>query len=116
VLHRLASSQEELDAVELEDQALDSGADRIRECACGVPATVVGRLRAVTLRPGEQTPAVTAQLYDGPGEITLLVLGRRRIPGITPGRTLAAYGRPIVRDGVRTMVNPRYELLPTGSE
>lgn len=116
MLHRLVTSQEQLDAVELEDQALDSGANRIRECACGVPATVVGRLRTVTLRPGAQTPAVEAQLYDGTGEITLLFLGRRRIPGITVGRRLSAHGRPIVRDGVRTMVNPRYELLPTGAE
>ena len=57
---RLTSSQSELDAVELEDAALGSGAGRISECDCGVPATVVGRLRAVTVRPGDQTPAVEA--------------------------------------------------------
>ncbi len=116
VLHRLRSTESELDAERLEADALDSGAERIRDCDCGQPATVVGRLRSVTMRPGQQTPAVEAQLYDGTGEMTLLFLGRRRIPGITAGRPLAAHGRPVVRDGVRMMVNPRYELLPTNAE
>jgi hypothetical protein len=77
---------------------------------------VVGRLRSVTLRPDADTPAVEAELYDGSGSLTLIFLGRRRIPGITPGRSVAAHGRPIVRDGTRTMINPRYELLPLASE
>ncbi len=113
VLRRLRSTETELDAERLEEAAIGSGADRIRDCAGGVPTSVVGRLRNVTLRPGQQTPAVEATLYDGTGEMTLLFLGRRRIPGITAGRPLAAYGRPVVRDGVPLMVNPRYELLPT---
>lgn len=114
VLRRLRSTESELDAEQLEDAAVGSGADRIRDCECGSSTTVVGRLRSVTLRPGQQTPAVEATLYDGTGEMRLLFLGRRRIPGITAGRQLAARGRPVVRDGVRMMINPRYELLPTG--
>ncbi len=116
VLRRLVSTPEELDAVELADTATSSGADRIQDCRCGRPVIVVGRLRSVTMRCAQQVPAVEAELYDGTGQLTLVFLGRRRIPGITPGRPLAAYGRPIVRDGVRTMINPRYELLPMGAE
>jgi hypothetical protein len=107
-------SQSDLDAAALAAEVADCGADRICDLACGVPTTVVGRLRSVTLRPDTATPAVEAELYDGTGHLTLVFLGRRRIPGITPGRTLTAHGRPVVRDGARSMVNPRYELAGMG--
>jgi hypothetical protein len=79
-------------------------------------STVSGRLRSVTLRPVGKAPAVEAELWDGTGRMTLLFLGRRRIPGITPGRHVVVHGRAILRDGDRTMVNPRYELLPASAE
>ena len=116
LLARLRASQSELDASELTGSAIDSGAHLIDQCSCGVPATVFGRLRSVTLSPNVATPTLEAELYDGSGSLTLVFLGRRRIPGITPGRSVAAHGRPIVRGGTRTMINPRYELLPVGSE
>lgn len=115
-LSRLAQSQEALDAQELEDRAAASGAGLVSDCRSGEPTTVCGRLRAVTLRPGQQTPVVEAQLFDGTGEITLAFLGRRTIPGITAGRLVVASGRPIVKNGKSYMVNPRYELLPQGGE
>jgi hypothetical protein len=59
---------------------------------------------------------VEAELWDGTGRMRLLFLGRRRIPGITPGRSVVVTGRPIIRDGEWTMVNPRYSLQPTTAE
>ncbi|MBI1376439.1 MAG: DNA-binding protein [Frankiales bacterium] len=112
-LARIARTQSELDADRLEDEATAQGATHIRDCQGGLVTTVTGRLRSVTLRPVAKAPAVEAELWDGTGRLTLLFLGRRRIPGITPGRHLVVHGRPIVRDGERAMVNPRYELLPT---
>ena len=116
VLSRLTRTQSEVDADRLETDARDKGATHIRDCPGGCPVTIVGRLRSVTLRPVGKAPAVEADLWDGTGRLTVLFLGRRRIPGITPGRHLAVHGRAIVRDGERTMVNPRYELLPATAE
>ncbi len=73
--------------------------------------TLRGTLRAVTLRPRGGVPALEAELYDGSGVLTLVWLGRRRIAGIEPGRPLQVQGRIGVHDGVRTLYNPRYELL-----
>jgi hypothetical protein len=39
-------------------------------------------------------------------------LGRRHIAGISPGRSLQVQGRIGLHDGVRTLYNPRYELIP----
>ncbi|MFD1048108.1 hypothetical protein ACFQ1S_22485, partial [Kibdelosporangium lantanae] len=43
----------------------------------------------------------------------LVWLGRRRIPGIEPGRTVKAKGRIAVRDGRKVLYNPYYELQTT---
>lgn len=69
-----------------------------------------GSLRTVTLRPRGGVPALEAELYDGSGVITIIWLGRRRIAGIEPGRSLKVSGRIGVQDGGRVMYNPRYEL------
>jgi hypothetical protein len=71
-----------------------------------------GTLRSVTLRPRGGVPALEAELYDGSGAITVVWLGRRRISGIGPGRSLRVGGRIGVQDKQRIMFNPRYELLP----
>ena len=113
---RFTRTQTQVDADRLEDEARDLGATHIRDCVGGSTTTVTGRLRSVTLRPVAKAPAVEAELWDGTGRLTLLFLGRRRIPGITPGRHVVVHGRPIVRDGETAMVNPRYELLPNVPE
>ncbi|MEZ5095239.1 MAG: hypothetical protein R2731_03450 [Nocardioides sp.] len=57
-------------------------------------------------------PALEAELYDGTGVVTLTWLGRRRITGVVPGRSLQVHGRIAVIDGQPIMFNPRYELMP----
>jgi len=55
-------------------------------------------------------PALEAEIYDGPGRVDLVWLGRASIPGIEPGSRVVAEGRLGVRRGRATMFNPRYEL------
>ena len=71
-----------------------------------------GSLRTVSLRPRAGIPALEAELFDGSGVITIVWLGRRRIVGIDPGRSIQVQGRIGEHDGTRTMYNPRYELVP----
>ena len=71
-----------------------------------------GTLRTVTLRPRGGVPALEAELFDGSDALTIVWLGRRRITGIAPGRSLRIEGRIGVQDKTRIMFNPRYELLP----
>jgi len=71
-----------------------------------------GTLRTVTLRPRGGVPALEAELFDGSGVITVVWLGRRRIAGISPGRSMEIQGRIGQQDGQRIMYNPRYELIP----
>lgn len=73
---------------------------------------VNGVLRTVTLRPRGGVPALEAELDDGSGVITVVWLGRRRISGVDPGRSVTVTGCIGRQGGVPIMFNPRYELLP----
>ena len=74
--------------------------------------TLRGSLRTVTLRPRGGVPALEAELFDGTGVVTVVWLGRRRIAGIVPGRSIQVAGRIGLHDGTRILYNPRYELIP----
>ena len=71
-----------------------------------------GSLRTVSLRPRAGVPALEAELFDGSGVLLIVWLGRRRIAGIDAGRSIQVQGRIGEHSGVRTMYNPRYELIP----
>ncbi|WP_121252785.1 OB-fold nucleic acid binding domain-containing protein [Nocardioides ferulae] len=90
----------------------DTGLDTIDTAPDRERVRLRGAIRTVTLRPRGGVPALEAELYDGTGVIMVVWLGRRRIAGISPGRSLQVEGRIGVHDGARTMYNPRYELIP----
>lgn len=107
---RLIAPATALDAAELQHEAEDVHADKCSSLHRGEQVVVQGRLRHVVYTPREAVPTVEAELYDGNGTIALVWLGRRRIPGIEPGRTLLARGCVGVHDGRPAIYNPRYEL------
>ncbi len=112
VLHRLAAGPEELATEELQVRVGTLGAKPAAACRDRERVCVAGTLRAVTLRPLGDVPTVEAELWDGTASIWLVWLGRRRIAGIEPGRTVLASGRIMAADGRSVMYNPAYELQP----
>lgn len=106
------ASQAHAEAVDLQRDAVRSGVGciPIAEAPDRELVTVQGTLRTVTLRPRGGVPALEAELYDGTGTLTVLWLGRRRIAGIFPGRSIRVTGRIGVHGGLRTIYNPRYDL------
>lgn len=115
-LSRLTSTPEELEAEELQQESVDSGCVCIGALAERQQASVRGTLRTVTLRPRGGVPALEAELYDGSGALSIVWLGRRRIPGIDPGRGIVVHGRVTHVDGRAVVFNPRYELRPAAGE
>jgi hypothetical protein len=115
IFKRLTSSQDQLEADELLEGAQERGATPINRCGDRERVTVSGTLRTVTLRPRAGVPALEAELYDGSGTVSLVWLGRRRVPGIEPGRVIVADGRITYQQGGPVIYNPRYELRPVGA-
>src|SRR5512139_3108066 len=99
-----------LEAKELRNDTEKAGCCAIADAADREYVELQGSLRTVTLRPRGGVPALEADLYDGSGSITLIWLGRRRIAGIEPGRSVRVSGRIGLHDKTRVMYNPRYEL------
>jgi hypothetical protein len=110
---RFFASDAELDAEELQRDAVESGCVRASDARRGELATVTGRLRTVVYTPRTTLPTLEAELYDGSDLVTLVWLGRRNIPGIQPGASVTARGRIAVRNNRKVIYNPYYELEAT---
>ena len=109
-ISRWASTTDQ-EARDLRKTYADKGLDRIGEAPDRQQVRLRGTLRTVTLRPRGGVPALEAELSDGTGVITVVWLGRRRISGIAPGRSMEIQGRIGQHDGQRIMYNPRYQLI-----
>lgn len=83
------------------------------DCAWGDEVTVLGELRSVELCRRDAA-TLEAELSNGTGDVTLVWLGRRRIPGIEPGSILKVSGRLGAREGRKVLYNPYYELQTPG--
>lgn len=115
LLRRLADlgrSDDDVDAGELREAATAQGCRPIAPGTDREVVTLAGSIAAVTLRPRATTPALAAQLYDGSVTVQLVWLGRRRIVGIEPGAYVKVTGLICHPDGVATIYNPAYELVP----
>jgi amino acid transporter len=88
----------------------------IAESADREVVDVAGMLRTVTLRPHGTSLTMEADLWDGTGNVTLIWLGRREIPGIEPGRRIVVHGRLTSVRGERAIYNPSYELRPSAGD
>ena len=117
LLRRLVDIGRSDDAVaagELREAATAQGCTPITSDTDREVVTVAGTVSAVTLRPRAIAPALVAGLYDGSLTVQLVWVGRRRIVGIEPGVYLRATGLLCRPDGVPTIYNPAYELVPRG--
>ncbi len=100
----------EVDAVFERERTERDGATSIADAVRGVPIRISGSLRSVCLCASGTAPRLEAELYDGTGRVTLVWMGRRRIPGINAGRLIVVSGRITEVHGQPTIFNPRYEL------
>lgn len=113
-INRWASAATQ-EARQLQVETAEAGCCPVALAADRQLVALHGTLRTVTLRPRGGVPALEAELYDGSGLITLVWLGRRRIRGIDPGRSLVARGRMTHHESRPAIYNPTYELRPSGA-
>lgn len=109
-LRRWTAAEHELDASSLESATVHAGRDRVTACRLGARVAVTGRLSSVTSSSRGAAPVLSAELFDGTGTIDLVWLGRRRVSGIEPGRTMTVEGRVNQHDGRKVIYNPYYTL------
>jgi len=111
-LERLSESDESRLAAEVREWA-----GRVPGCTPIVDASVRQRVRLagvvtrITVLPTEGNESLEAILFDGTGEVIVVFMGRRTIPGLSLGTKLAVEGVLGEQRGKLRLVNPRFELL-----
>jgi RecG-like helicase len=111
-LDSVLKTSADIEAEELRNEAELFGADPISDLVSGQVTTLTGKVHSLIFRPETSVPVLEAELFDGSGIVLIKFMGRRRIRGINPGTNLAVTGRIVRCDGVMTMFNPEYKLLP----
>lgn len=75
-------------------------------------AKVAGRIRSVRVQPSFDVPTLECVITDtSGGELLVVFLGRKDIPGIRTGAEILVSARVGERRGRLAMLNPLYELL-----
>ena len=112
VLHRVTASNEDLADDDLQRSSINAGVSTIAEARMRSRASLQGRIEVLTLNPRGTNRWLEAELRDGTGAVTLIWMGRRRIPGLRAGRRIGVEGMITEADGRRVIYNPRYTVLP----
>lgn len=112
---RLAQTDEERLAEEVREWAESvPETQRINGCPERHPVRVAGAVNRLTIRPRpESAGSLEAVVSDGTGEVVATWTGRDHIPGLALGTRVileGVIGRDRDAQGLRRMVNPRFEF------
>lgn len=110
-LRRFTSSNAELEAIARRRSAEEAGAVPVQSCRDRQLVVLSGTITCVTRNPRGGSRWLEADLDDGSGQVRLVFMGRREIPGIAAGTVLRVRGRVSCAGTGRTVYNPRYEIL-----
>jgi hypothetical protein len=111
-VRRLTAPVRELDREQLARFCDGCGLTPMTDLALRTHVRVGGEVSSVRVVPRAGAPALEVTVTDGRGATTAVFLGRRKIPGVVPGRRLAVEG-VAGRSGQRVLIyNPLYTLLP----
>jgi amino acid transporter len=94
--------------------AAADGVTPIAALGAGAKSAVIGRVKAIEIRPMENSCVFEAAVVDDTGTLTAMFYGRNHITGFEPGARLRLDGKVSMRGGGPAMINPAYELLPKG--
>lgn len=110
---KLAPSTADLDKSRLQDRYCGLDLAHIDECGLRTPIRVGGEIQGMKVVPRAGSPCLEVAISDGTGKAVAIFLGRRRIPGIEPGRGILLEGVARKTGGRIILLNPAYTLLPT---
>jgi hypothetical protein len=110
-LRRVAESDEQRLAEEIREWASSiPGTTRIDEAPMRSRAKIAGVVRRITVRPLEGNESLEALISDGSGEVEVVWMGRRSIPGLSLGTRVVVDGVVGKLRGQLRMVNPTFEF------
>jgi hypothetical protein len=109
-VERITKPTDEIDREKLTSWCDVRGGAPLDAVETRCPVFVAGEVRSVRIVPRAGADALEATVMDGRGAVTAVFLGRRRIPGLSPGRRLVLEGVVTEHGAERFMYNPIYTL------
>jgi RecG-like helicase len=110
---RMAESDELRLSQELQSWASKvPGTVRIADVPTRARVRIAGVVKRITVHPEHGLEALEALLSDGTGELSIMWMGRRSIPGLTLGTRVVVEGVVADQRQGRRMVNPSFEFRP----
>jgi hypothetical protein len=108
----LLESDEEHLAHELREWSRSiPGTVPIAMARAGGPVTVAGEVRRITIFPGDRYDDVVITLYDGSGELLIILPRAPSLRSLETGSRIVARGMITEVDGVRRMIDPVLERV-----
>ena len=108
---RMSESDEQRLAEEIQAWASEvPGAVAISDAPMRSRVRLAGIVKRITVHPEQGFEALEARLFDGTGEMSVVWMGRRSIPGLTLGTRLVVEGVVGEQRLGRRMVNPLFEF------
>lgn len=108
---RVRESDEQRLAEEIQSWAANvPGTIRIADAESRRRAKLAGVVKRITVHPAEGNESLEALLSDGTGEMSVVWMGRRTIPGLTLGTRVVVEGMVAEQRQGRRMVNPSFEF------
>lgn len=87
------------------------GSVRIGSCPGRTQVKLAGVVKRITVIPIQGSESLEAVISDGTGEVSVVWMGRRSIPGLTLGTHVVVDGVVAEDRSGRKMVNPGFEFL-----
>lgn len=110
---RLTSSSDQPEQQDRQPTSDEETARPIVQCGDRDKVVVSGSIVELAQKSKGDQPKLVVEVRDDSGSVMVAWIGRRSIPGVEVGRLIRLHGRISCQAGMRTMYNPRYELLPS---
>jgi hypothetical protein len=108
---RFSASQDQLDRARLSDRFHGLGLTKLCDAPRRVPVRLAGEVQALEVVPRAGSPSLEVVFADGTAKAVAVFTGRRRIPGLSPGRAVVVEGVGRDEGGRLVLLNPAYTLL-----
>jgi hypothetical protein len=108
---KLHQSVEDIDEERLQHRCKLLGSVDIHDAPLRVPVRLGGEVQGLQVVPRAGSASLEVTISDGTGRAVAVFTGRKKLPGVDPGRRVVIEGVGRVERGRMLLINPAYTLL-----
>jgi hypothetical protein len=108
---KLNQTVEDIDEKRIHDRCKALGAVDIADAPLRVRVHLGGEVQGLQVVPRAGSPSLEVTIADGTGRAVAVFTGRKKLPGVDPGRRVVIEGVGRVERGRMLLINPAYTLF-----